>query len=482
MNRPASPSITLPEALNAICQKHNIVVLAQDDSHLEIAIASPLSSQLESQLLFACGKPIKKQLWSQAQLEKAQKESGNYVSGSLIREETGAVQDTSSTYSQRDESIVEYLEHILLSAIQRRASDIHFEPFADAYRIRLRIDGVLHPLPSPPNDYAPRITTRLKILSQLDIAERRLPQDGQLKIETENHIFSMRIATIPTQYGEKIVLRVQESEQHSPQLKQLGLPENLYREYCQHLAAPQGLILVTGPTGSGKTATLYSGLHYLNHPDRNLCSVEDPIEIPLTGVNQTAVNTKIGLSFSHVLRAFLRQDPDVIMLGEIRDKESAEIAIKAAQTGHLVLSTLHTNSTYETLTRLEQIGIPPYQIISSLKLVIAQRLVRLLCPHCKQQQPSPDISPPGWDGVLHIWQATGCSHCFSGYYGRTGIYEMLSITPELQKAILEKKSAQDIKTIALSGHFIPLFIAGLHLVHQGKTSLQELYRVLGNTP
>ncbi len=289
----------------------------------------------------------------------------------------------------------------------------------------------------------------------------------------------MRIATRPTLHGEKVVLRVQQGEQQELPLDQLGMSRADLARYAAALACPQGLILVTGPTGSGKTVTLYSGLRQLNDAQSNLCSVEDPVEIPLFGVNQTQINAKTELSFARVLRALLRQDPDVIMIGEIRDAETAEIAVKAAQTGHLVLSTLHTNSTGETLTRLMHMGIPGYLLAGCLKLVIAQRLVRRLCRHCRYPHSQPTHFPASvWPEPLLAWRADGCEHCFGGYYGRIGVYELLAITPEIQAALLANAAPSRLADVAREQGQLSLLQAGLALASEGATSLEELYRVI----
>ena len=365
----------------------------------------------------------------------------------------------------QEDKVVESVDKLLLSALEKRASDIHFEPYQHNYRIRMRIDGVLQNMQMPPLTLAKQISARLKVMANLNIAEYRLPQDGQLVINN----YAMRIATLPVINGEKIVLRVMDNHESELTIDDLGLNEQDLITFKQILDYPQGLILVTGPTGSGKTMTLYSALKRLNKTECNICSVEDPIEIPLEGINQTAINLKAGLSFSVILRALLRQDPDVMMIGEIRDHETAEIAIQAAQTGHLVLSTLHTNSSVEAIVRLNQMGIKNYLLSSSLKLVIAQRLVRKLCQYCKvvaseltliDNQPSPHFI------------AMGCEKCVGGYLGRMGLYELLIITPEVQQQILNNQPIS-------SKNRVNLMQAGYQLVQQGITTLAELNRVLG---
>lgn len=366
----------------------------------------------------------------------------------------------------QEDQLVDSIDKLLLDALVKRASDIHFEPYQHSYRIRMRIDGVLQDMLSPSLVLAKQIAARLKIMAKLNIAEQRLPQDGQLVIDQ----YAMRIATLPVLNGEKIVLRVMDNHQNQRAITDLGLSEQHLTIFQQILHNPQGLILVTGPTGSGKTITLYSGLKILNQTDRNICSVEDPIEIPLEGINQTPVNLKAGLTFAVILRALLRQDPDVMMIGEIRDKETAEIAIQAAQTGHLVLSTLHTNSSIEAITRLNQMGIENYLLASSLKLVIAQRLVRKLCPHCKVV--ASELIQFENEMIPHFI-AKGCDHCIGGYQGRVGLYEFLVITPTIQQQIANHQTITSTEMISLKS-------AGLHLVKQGMTSLAELQRVLGD--
>lgn len=366
----------------------------------------------------------------------------------------------------QEQQLVECIDKLLLSALEKRASDIHFEPYQHSYRIRMRIDGVLQNMSSPSLTLAKKIVARLKIMAKLNIAEQRLPQDGQLIIKN----YTMRISTIPVQNGEKVVLRVMDNYESELTLDDLGLTEDNLRTFRQILNQPQGLILVTGPTGSGKTMTLYCGLKILNQPSCNICSVEDPIEIPVEGINQTAVNPKAGLEFATVLRSLLRQDPDVIMVGEIRDYETAEIAIQAAQTGHLVLSTLHTNSSIEGITRLNQIGIERFLIASCLKLIIAQRLVRKLCPYCKVI--ANELIVMNKKSIPH-YIAKGCEKCIGGYVGRVGLYEFLVITPDVQHQILNEQAISPL-------NFISLKKAGQHLVKNGITSLDELNRVLGD--
>lgn len=382
-----------------------------------------------------------------------------------------------SIYSEHE--VVNLTNQLLHDAITKRASDIHFEPYQDEYRVRMRIDGVLQVITKPPISLAKQLTVRLKIMAKLNIAEQRLPQDGQLTINGQ----TMRISTLPIMYGEKIVLRVMDNHQQALSIEQLGLTPIQLTQYQQTLNYPQGLILVTGPTGSGKTVTLYSGLTEINHEGRNICCVEDPIEIPLKGINQTQVNPKAGLDFAQTLRAFLRQDPDIMMVGEIRDQETATIAVQAALTGHLVLSTLHTNSSPEALVRLNQMGIKNHLIASSLKLIIAQRLVRKLCIHCKLPAEEEMIINESKQQTRHThYIAKGCSHCLSGYHGRVGLYELLVITPSIQTLLLSEQtiSLSQIRQKMAHHSMNTLSQSGLTLIKLGITSLAEIQRVLGS--
>ncbi|CAI0969367.1 type II secretion system protein GspE [Serratia entomophila] len=471
----------ISEEVHNLCRRYQTLALNEDHTTLTVALSEEAPQELLAALRFATGKRIHLEQWPAARLELA-------LNQRYLQAETpplAAAERAPAAASLDDASdtpVVQFINQTLRMAIQRRASDVHFEPYQQRFRVRLRIDGVLQAIASPPAELAARLSARLKIMGQLDIAERRLPQDGQLSLWLDNARYSMRIATLPTLHGEKVVLRILQTERQELPLEGLGMSRAALGSYAAALASPQGMILVTGPTGSGKTVTLYSGLRQLNDAQSNLCSVEDPIEIPLFGVNQTQVNAKTELSFSKVLRALLRQDPDVIMIGEIRDQETAEIAVKAAQTGHLVLSTLHTNSTGETLTRLTHMGIPGYLIAACLKLVIAQRLVRRLCEHCRYQQSRPTHFPAAiWPEPLTAWRADGCEHCFSGYYGRIGVYELLAVTPEVQAGLLQNATPGQLADIARQQGQITLLQAGLTLVAAGVTSLEELYRVVDIT-
>lgn len=455
-------------AVEALCQRYQAVILSFTPQRLHLAVAAPPSEEMMEALRFATHTTIDVECWPPARLEQFRQER-NLAPASGIQ----ASADNGETAVQR-------IDGILTLAVQQRASDIHIEPQTDSLRIRFRVDGVLQEVPLNGRENAAALVARLKILANLDIAERRMPQDGQFTLLLQEKAASFRLSTLPTRCGEKAVIRLLQNDAQSIALENLGMSQTALRHFKEALARPQGLILVTGPTGSGKTFTLYSGLSSLNTPGRNLCSVEDPIEIPLPGINQTQIHPRAGLEFSHVLRALLRQDPDIIMIGEIRDGETAEIAINAAQTGHLVLSTLHTNSTLETLTRMGQIGIPGYLLASALKLVIAQRLVRRLCPHCREPAEAVAHFPRSlWPGTIQNWHAPGCERCYSGFYGRLALFELLPVTVRLQNAIAANRSQEELVEIMHQQKVNSLFVEGLHCVNRGETTLEELNRIVG---
>ncbi|PWK54396.1 type IV-A pilus assembly ATPase PilB [Pleionea mediterranea] len=383
-----------------------------------------------------------------------------------------------------DAPIVRFVNKLLLDAIKKGASDLHFEPYEKNYRVRFRIDGILHEVSSPPSNLSSRISARLKVMSRLDISERRIPQDGRIKLKlSKNKAIDFRVSTLPTLFGEKIVMRILDPSSAMLGIEVLGYEEDQRELYENALFKPQGMVLVTGPTGSGKTVSLYTGVNMLNQPERNISTAEDPVEINLEGVNQVNVNPKAGLDFASALRAFLRQDPDVILVGEIRDLETAEIAIKAAQTGHMVLSTLHTNSAPETLTRLVNMGVAPFNIATSVNLVIAQRLARRLCSHCKQVIEIPEEAQldAGFTneqiGTFQIYEPVGCDNCTQGYKGRVGIYQVMPVSEEMGRIIMEGGNAINIADQAEKEGINDLHRSGLLKVMQGVTSLEEINRV-----
>jgi type IV pilus assembly protein PilB len=384
-----------------------------------------------------------------------------------------------------DAPVVRFVNKILLDAIKRGASDVHFEPYEKYFRVRTRLDGVLSEVAQPPVVLATKVCARLKVMSRMDIAERRVPQDGRIKMRlSKNRAIDFRVNTCPTLFGEKIVLRILDPSSAKLGIEMLGYEEAQRLMYEKHLAKPYGMILVTGPTGSGKTVSLYTGINILNTEDRNISTAEDPAEINLPGINQVNVNPKVGLTFASSLKAFLRQDPDVIMVGEIRDLETAEIAIKAAQTGHLVLSTLHTNDAPRTLTRLIDMGVKPYAIATSVSLIIAQRLARKLCDNCKETQdiPREALEKEGFDaedleGGLTIFGPKGCKSCNDGYKGRIGIFQVMEVSEAMGRIIMEGGNAIQIADQAAIEGVYDLRRAALNKVKEGVTSLVEINRV-----
>ena len=397
-------------------------------------------------------------------------------------EDFDATEDSSNV---DDAPVVRFVNKILLDAINKGASDIHFEPYEKSYRVRYRLDGILREVANPPAGFAPRLSARIKVMSKLDIAERRVPQDGRIKLNiSRNRAIDFRVSTCPMVHGEKIVIRVLDPSNTQMGIEQLGMEPAQQEAFKTAISQPWGLILVTGPTGSGKTVSLYTALNMLNTSDRNISTAEDPVEIQVPGINQVNVISKVGFDFAAALRSFLRQDPDIIMVGEIRDLETAEIAVKAAQTGHLVLSTLHTNDAPQTISRLMNMGIPPFNIASSVSLIMAQRLARKLCQSCKVEEKisREDLLKAGFDESelddLVTYRAEGCDECgHSGFKGRQGLYQAMTISPEMQKLILANANAGELNAQAKKEGIGDLRRAGLNKVKEGLTSLEEVYRV-----
>ncbi|WP_348549108.1 type IV-A pilus assembly ATPase PilB [Psychrobacter sp. KFRI-CH2-11] len=394
--------------------------------------------------------------------------------------------ETKLSDSVDEAPVVKFVNKMLVDAIRMGASDLHFEPYEKTYRVRFRVDGVMQKMASPPVQLAGKIAARLKVMSQMDISERRIPQDGRIKLKlSKNKAIDFRVNSLPTLFGEKIVLRILDPSSAMLGIDALGYEPDQQEMFLEALHKPQGMLLITGPTGSGKTVSLYTGINILNTGATNISTAEDPVEINLEGINQVNVNPKVGLTFANALKSFLRQDPDIVMVGEIRDLETAEIAIKAAQTGHMVLSTLHTNSAPETLTRLRNMGVASFNIATSVNLVIAQRLARRLCKNCKKAINVPrqsllelgftdaDLDDP--DNV--IYEPVGCSECREGYKGRVGVYEVMKVSPDISRIIMEDGNAMDIKDAALKNGFRDLRRSGILKVLQGVTSIQEMMRV-----
>jgi type IV pilus assembly protein PilB len=383
-----------------------------------------------------------------------------------------------------DAPVVRFVNKMLMDAIRLGSSDLHFEPYEKVFRVRLRTDGILHEVAKPPTHLAGRIAARLKVMASLDISERRRPQDGRIKLRiSKNRAIDFRVNTLPTLWGEKIVMRILDPTSAQMGIDALGYEPEQKALYLEALSKPQGMILVTGPTGSGKTVSLYTGLNILNTVDINISTAEDPVEINLEGINQVNVNPRHGMDFSQALRAFLRQDPDVIMVGEIRDLETAEIAIKASQTGHMVLSTLHTNSAAETLTRLHHMGVAAFNIATAINLIIAQRLARKLCSLCKSEVDIPRETliaegfPESKIGSFKLYSPVGCEHCNTGYKGRVGIYEVVKSTPALERIIMEEGNSIAISEQMRKDGFNDLRTSGLIKAMHGVTSLEEINRV-----
>ncbi|MEG9303686.1 type IV-A pilus assembly ATPase PilB [Psychrobacter celer] len=394
--------------------------------------------------------------------------------------------ETKLSDSVDEAPVVKFVNKMLVDAIRMGASDLHFEPYEKIYRVRFRVDGVMQKMASPPVQLAGKIAARLKVMSQMDISERRIPQDGRIKLKlSKNKAIDFRVNSLPTLFGEKIVLRILDPSSAMLGIDALGYEPDQQEMFLEALHKPQGMLLITGPTGSGKTVSLYTGINILNTGATNISTAEDPVEINLEGINQVNVNQKVGLTFANALKSFLRQDPDIVMVGEIRDLETAEIAIKAAQTGHMVLSTLHTNSAPETLTRLRNMGVASFNIATSVNLVIAQRLARRLCKNCKKAINVPrqsllelgftdaDLDDP--DNV--IYEPVGCNECREGYKGRVGVYEVMKVSPDISRIIMEDGNAMDIKDAALKNGFRDLRRSGILKVLQGVTSIQEMMRV-----
>jgi len=438
--------------------RHRVILLYRDKHALHVGISDPTNHSAISALSFQTGLSIRPMLVCEARLAHllSSLARSNRIESALSK--ITPIEDKASKYDTTDDDdgpLSEFVNGLIDDAVEQHVSDIHIEPFTENCRIRFRRDGLLYEVATIPPHFATRIITRLKIMSHLNIAERRLPQDGRIQIQQ----LDIRINSCPTLFGEKIVLRILDASKIKLNIDDLGLTDLQKKLFLSKLIQPQGLILVTGPTGSGKTITLYSALHFLNHIERNISSVEDPVEIELSGINQININPRIGLDFSTVLRSLLRQDPDIIMIGEIRDTQTATIAMQAAQTGHLVLSTLHTNSAIETITRLQSMGIAAYHFISSVSLIVAQRLVRKICSYCKQ---------------------AGCEHCHQGYQGRIGIFEVIPLTEKIKSLILAGENSQALLDAVKQEQWMLLWDAGMEHVKNGITSYAELLRVAGN--
>ena len=475
--------------------KHRVIPLIKRGNNIYIAISNPtdidaidairFSSKLNPELVIVEYDKLESFI-NRHFAEKEEFSFGDEEFDISLDESSPEEQNSDENTKEDEAPIVKYINKLLVDAIRMGASDLHFEPYEKSYRVRYRVDGVLRQIATPPLQLANRLASRLKVMSQMDISEKRVPQDGRIKLKlSKTKAIDFRVNSLPTLFGEKLVLRILDPSSAMLGIEALGYEDDQKALFLEALHKPQGMVLITGPTGSGKTVSLYTGLNILNTENSNISTAEDPVEINLEGINQVNVNPKVGLSFATALRSFLRQDPDIIMVGEIRDLETAEIAIKAAQTGHMVLSTLHTNSAPETLTRLRNMGVPSFNIATSVNLVIAQRLARRLCSKCKIPLDIPtnslyemgftteDVANP----EFQIYQPVGCSECREGYKGRVGVYEVMKITPEISKLIMEDGNALQIAETSAKLGFHNLRRSGLKKVMQGVTSLQEVNRV-----
>ena len=481
-----------------LLQKHRVLPLVKRGQRLFLGISDPTNLQAIDDIKFQTSMRIDPVVVEQAKLEERitkALEAVDTTMASLDDEdfdlenlEIGSGDEDHDDVTRddiEDAPVVRFVNKVLLDAIKRGASDVHFEPYEKIFRVRTRLDGVLSEIAQPPVALANKVCARLKVMSRLDIAERRVPQDGRIKMRlSKNRAIDFRVSTCPTLFGEKVVLRILDPSSAKIGIDALGYDEKQRTLYLKHLNKPYGMILVTGPTGSGKTVSLYTGLNILNTADRNISTAEDPAEINLPGINQVNVNPKVGLTFASSLKAFLRQDPDVIMVGEIRDLETAEIAIKAAQTGHLVLSTVHTNDAPRTLTRLVDMGVKPYAIASSVSLIIAQRLARRLCDNCKEIKDIPHeallkegFTKKDIEDKLTVYGAVGCKICNAGYKGRVGIFQVMEVSEAMGRIIMEGGNAMQIADQAKKEGVVDLRQAGLNKVKEGLTSLDEINRV-----
>ncbi|MCE5280120.1 MAG: GspE/PulE family protein [Planctomycetaceae bacterium] len=478
-----------------ILMTHGLLPIEQQGGEVLVACAKVFDSAGLDELRLACGRPVRGALASASEINRCLKSLlgvGADTLASLVNEsqdqgvqvvDSGDEDDVDLSEAAEDASIITFVNQVLAEAIDRRATDVHFEPFEHALRVRYRVDGMLQEANIPPEvrQFQPSIVSRLKILSHLDIAEKRLPQDGRIKLKVAAREVDVRVSVIPMLHGEAVVLRLLDRGTTLLGLEHLGMDGRDKSEMEQILERPHGIVLVTGPTGSGKTTTLYAGLSRINDVERKIITIEDPIEYHLHGINQIQVASKAGLTFARGLRSILRHDPDVILIGEIRDKETAEIAVQASLTGHLVFSTLHTNDAPGAVTRLVDMGIEPYLVASSLEMVLAQRLVRLICPQCRQEAPAPDPKVLreafGDDKAGVLYHGAGCRHCRgTGYRGRTGIFELMPVTECIRSMILDRASASDIRKEAAKQGMRSLRHDGWRLVRSGRTTPEEVLR------
>jgi type IV pilus assembly protein PilB len=495
---------TLPKDLvdTKLLRKHLLLPLFIKGKRLYIATPDPFDTQGLREIQFQVRMPVEPMLVTYSQIMALREGLLNDPAGTLVeslnideKEYQAAKQssgfdvsdDTDADGDGESTPIVRFINKMILDAIAAKASDIHFEPYDQYYRVRFRIDGILRQIFTPPSNWSARLVSRIKIMADLDITERRLPQDGRIRVAVSSEkSIDLRVNTLPLQFGEKVVMRILDPSSTTMGIDALGYEDDQRTAYLNALNKPQGMILVTGPTGSGKTVSLYTGLNLLNTDERNISTAEDPVEINIDGINQTQINLRARLDFPTAMRAFLRQDPDVIMVGEIRDLDTAEIAVKAAQTGHLVLSTLHTNSSSETLNRLLNMGLSAFNVATSVSLIIAQRLARKLCVHCRelhQDLPEEILKQEGFNDPdlanrsATIYKARGCKKCIKGYSGRMGVYETLVISPAISAVILNGGSAIDILAAAKKEGFRTLRTSALRKAMDGTISIEEANRI-----
>ena len=480
-----------------LIRKHRVLPILKRGNRLFLAVSDPTNDRALEEIRFNTGMATDTILVEEAKLAAAIEqaiEAQDTTMSDLMDtdldnldiasdDDQGARDDSDPNVD--DAPVVRYVNKVLVDAIAASASDIHFEPYERFFRIRYRQDGMLREIANPPISIASRLVARLKVMSRMNIAEHRVPQDGRIKLKlSRKRDIDFRVNTLPTLYGEKVVLRILDASAANVDIDELGMEPEQKETFLQCIRKPFGMILVTGPTGSGKTVSLYSALNILNQPDINISTVEDPVEIQVPGINQVSMNPKTGMTFAAALRAFLRQDPDIVMVGEIRDLETAEIAVKAAQTGHLVLSTLHTNDAPQCLTRLANMGVPPFNIASSVLLIMAQRLVRKLCPHCREEDdlPREALIEEGFNDEeiaegITLYKPIGCDRCVDGYKGRVGIFQVIKVSDEMGRLIMAGGNSIQLADQAEKEGYADLRRSGLRKVKAGITSLLELNRV-----
>jgi len=474
----------------SLAKQKKILPVDETEQEWIIALSDPADLEAIEELRLLLKRPLKMAYAPREAIELAiercyrqkEGEAGKLFTGVDAKEAASESVDAYDLLESKEEnSIIRMINAMILEAIQQGASDIHFEPGEEGLAIRYRIDGVLHRRHNPPRGLETQLSTRIKVMAKMDIAEHRLPQDGRIKLMHGGREIDFRVSTLPTVHGERVVLRILDKNNVLLGLDQIGMDEQLLREMRKLMRMPEGIVLVTGPTGSGKTTTLYSAISEVNEPDVNIMTIEDPVEYKLKGISQMNVNPRIELDFAKGLRHILRQDPDVIMIGEIRDRETAEIAIQASLTGHLVLSTLHTNDAPSALTRLADMGIEPYLLASSILGVLAQRLVRRICPDCKESYaPSPEemAELKLKASKIRFARGTGCEKCFhSGYRGRMGVYELMPVTSRIKTQVLKSQDSEELRKVALVQEMVSLFSRGVELVLSGFTTSAEVLRV-----